>query len=85
MALVELFPALVKCLEGMQVTGNLATVRNASLLLKSLRTCTNIIALAIAQHISSLLLPPKTQLQSKTLNLVACLTEVDAIVAVMVR
>ena len=50
MALVELFPAVVKCFEEMQVTGNLATSRNASLLLNSLRTCVDITALAIAQH-----------------------------------
>ena len=83
MALVELFPAVVKCLEEMRVTGNLTTSRNASLLLNSLRTCANIMALAIAQHMSSLLLPLTTQLQSKSLDLVACCTEVDAIAAVM--
>ena len=37
-------------------------------------------ALEIAQHMSSSL---TTQLQSKSLDLVACCTEVDAIVAVM--
>ena len=73
----------MKCLEEMQVTRNLATSRNASLLLNSLRTCPNIMALAIAQHMPSLLLPPTTQLQSKSLDLVACCAEVDAIVAVM--
>ena len=85
MALVELFPAVVKCLEEMQVTGNVATSRNASLLLNSLRTCVNIMALSIAQHMSSLLLPLTTQLQSKSLDLVACCTHVDAIVAVTLQ
>ena len=42
-----------------------------------------LLALAIAQHMSSLLLPLTTQLQSKSLDLVACCTEVDAIFAVM--
>ena len=83
MALVELFPAMLMCLEEMQVTGNLATSRNASLLLNSLRTCANIMALAILQHMSSLLLPLTIHLQSKSLDLVACCTKVDAIVAVM--
>ena len=83
MALVELFPAVVKYHEEMQVTGNVAASRNASLLLNSLRTCANIMTLAIAQHMSSLLLPLTTQVQSKSLDLVACCTEIDAIVAVM--
>ena len=83
MALVELFPAILKCLEEMQITGNLATSRNASLLLNSLRTCVNIMALSIAQHMSSLLLPLTTHRQSNSLDLVACCTQVDAIVAVM--
>ena len=83
MALLELFPAVVKYHEEMQVTGNVATFRNASLLLNSLRTCANIMALAIAQYKSSLLLPLTTQVQSKSLDLVACCAEVDSIVAVM--
>ena len=83
MTLVALFPAVVKCLEEMQVIGNLATSRNASLLLNSLRTCANIMALAIAQHMSSVLLPLTSQLQSKSLDFVSCCTEVDAIVTVM--
>ena len=83
MATVELFLAVVKCLEETQVTENLATSRNASLLLNSLGTCANIMVRAIAQHMSSLLLPLTIQLQSKSLYLVACCTEEDAIVAVM--
>ena len=83
MALVKPFPAVVECLEEMQVTGNLATSRNASLLLNSLRTCANIMVHALSQHMSSLLLPLTTQQQSKSLDLVTCCTEVDAIVAVM--
>ena len=63
MALIELFPAVMKCLEEMQVTVNLATSRDASLFLHSLRTCANIMALEIAQHMSSLLFPLTTQLQ----------------------
>ena len=40
-------------------------------------------ALATAQHMSSLLLPLTTKMQSKSLDFVACCAEVDAIVAVM--
>ena len=85
MALIELLPVVVTCLEEMQVTGNLTFFRNASLLLNSLWTCASIMVLAIAQHMSSLLLPLTTQLQSKSLHLVACCTEVDAIVSVTLQ
>ena len=83
LALVELFPAVLRCLETMQVEGNASTSRNASLLLNSLKNCANIVGLAVAQHISSLLLPLTTQLQSKSLDLIACCAEVDAVVVVL--
>ena len=83
LALVELFPAVLRCLETMQVDGNAPTARNASLLLHSLKTCANIVGLAVAQHMSSLLLPLTTRLQTKSLDLIACCTEADAVVAIL--
>ena len=48
-------------------------------------TCANIMVLALAQHMSSLLLPHTTQLQSKSLDLVAYCTKVKVIVAVTLQ
>jgi hypothetical protein len=67
----------------MQVDGNASTARNASLLLHNLKTSANIIGLAVAQRISSLLLPLTNRLQTKSLDLIACCAEVDAVVAVL--
>lgn len=83
LALVELFPAVLRCLETMQVNGNASTSRNAALLLHSLKTSANIIELAVAQHMSSLLLPLTTQLQSKSLDLITCCAEVDTVVCTL--
>lgn len=83
LAVVDLFPAVVRCLETMQMEGNAATSRSASMLLHSLKTSSNIIGLAVAQHVSSLLLPLTTLLQAKSIDLIACCAEVDAIVAIL--
>jgi len=66
------------------VSGNdAATARVDSLLLNSLKNGANIVGLAVAQHMSSLLLPVTTQLQTKSLDLIGCCSEVDSVVAVL--
>jgi len=65
--------------------GNAATSRNASMLLHSLETSANIVGLAVAQQMFSLLLPLTTRLQIKSLDLSVCCAEVDNIVAVLTQ
>jgi len=83
LAVVELFPAIVRCLEDMQVDSNVPTARNAAMLLNSLKPCSIIIGLVVAQHISSILLPLTTLLQSKSIDLVDCCSGVDTVVSVL--
>ena len=83
LAVVELFPAIVRCLEDMQVDSNAPTARNAAMLLNSFKTCSIIIGLVVAQHISSILLPLTTLLQSKSIDLVDCCSEVGTMVSVL--
>jgi hypothetical protein len=83
LALVELFPAVLRYLETMQVDGNAATSRNVAMLQHSLKTCANLIGLTVAQHMSSLLLPLTTLLQTKSIDLIGCCAEVDALVTIV--
>ena len=58
--MLNLSTAIVRCLEDMQVDSNASTARNATMLLNSLKPCSIIIRLVVAQHISSILLPLTT-------------------------
>ena len=73
----------MQCFDELQTDGNAATSRNASALLNSLKNCTTIVALAVSEYFSSLLLPLTTLLQSKSLDLVACCNEVDDLVSLL--
>ena len=83
LALIELFPAVLRCLEAMQMDGNVATARTAATMQHSLTSCANLMGLTVAQHMSSLLLPVTTMLQTKSIDLISCCAEVDAVVTVL--
>ena len=83
LALKELFPAVVECLTDMQTESNAATSCSATSLLHSLTNSVTLVALAVVEHMASLLLPLTTALQSKSIDLVTCCREVDAVLSVL--
>ena len=82
-ALVELFPAVIQCLTDMRTDGNAATSKNAASLLRNLGNSSTLIGLAVAEHMSALLLPLITLLLSKSIDSITCCKEVDAILSVL--
>ena len=66
----------------MRADGNTATSKNAASLLHNLDNSSTVIRLAVAENMSALVLPLTTLLQSKSLDLISCCKEVDAILSV---
>ena len=84
-ALIDLFPAVIYCLTDMQNEGNAATSKAAASLLHGLASSATLVGLTVAEHVSMLLLPLTSSLQAISIDLVACCTEVDSLVAVLRR
>jgi hypothetical protein len=62
LALVEVMPAVVECLQDMQNDGNAVTSTNAASLLNGLRSPTLLVVLAAAENIVALMLHMTTLL-----------------------